>query len=243
MTENNGVMIIAMDDSHHGESTGHFSDVTMQWLREQLETAKSNGLRVLFLSHHNILSGKISSMYSSYLIRNEDLLKVLETYNVQLCMTGHQHNQAVWQKDNMYEILNGMPVQAAHTFGWVTMDEKGVSYHTEEIDLKTYGTPGLYEKAMDLIERQSSYFFSSFEDLCKKKNLSAEETDKVLSLMSQFFAASGQGRLAEDAEAIMQHPDYKLMMSVLRDTNYGPWIEELLKNPPADASELSFEWE
>lgn len=242
ITENSRIMILAMDDSHPGDSAGQFSEKTMEWLKIQLETAESKGLRVLFLSHHNILSGKISPMYSSYLIRNEDLVKILETYNVQLCMTGHQHNQAVWQKDDMYEILNGMPLQPAHTFGWLKMDEKGVSYHTEEIDLKAYGAPGIYEKAMDLIERQSSSFYSSFEELCNKKNLSAEETEKVLNLMEYFFSSAGQGKLAEDAEQIMHHPDYELMMSVLRDTNYGPWIEGLLKNPPADASELRFEW-
>lgn len=242
MTENNHVMILAMDDSHPGEATGYFSDVTMQWLKKQLETAKSKGLHVLFLSHHNILSGRISPMYSSYLIRNEDFAALLKTYNVQLCMTGHQHNQSVWQEDDMYEILSGMPLQSARTFGWLTMDDKGVSYHTEEIDLKTYGAPGIYEKVMDLIERQSSSFFSSFEELCNKKNLSAEETEKVLNLMKWFFASAGQGILAEDAEQIMRHPDYELMMSVLRDTNYGPWIEELLRNPPDDASELTFEW-
>ncbi|MDO5110265.1 MAG: metallophosphoesterase, partial [Erysipelotrichaceae bacterium] len=48
MTVNNGVTILAMDDSHPGDSGGRYSEGTMQWLRRQLETAKENGSRVLF---------------------------------------------------------------------------------------------------------------------------------------------------------------------------------------------------
>ncbi len=242
MTVNNGVTILAMDDSHPGDSAGYFSGKTMRWLQKQLETAKENGSRVLFLSHHNVICGKKAEMYGSYLIQNEGLTDLLEEYGVQLCMSGHQHNQAVWQMNDMYEVLSGMPVQGAHTFGLLSMDENGVRYHTEEIDLEKYGASGVYEKARDLMERQSASFFSSFEKLCKEKHLSEEETERVLSLVSRFFDSGSRGELAKDAEEILNHADYALMQSVLWDRNYGPWMEELLKNPPQDASELSFEW-
>ena len=243
MTDSHGVTVLAMDDSHPGDSSGYFSPETMQWLRQQLDQAKTAGSRILFLSHHNVLCGEVSPMYSSYLISNEGLSEMLREYGVQLCMSGHQHNQALWQKDGMYEILNGMPIQSAHTFGLLRMDENGVSYHTEEIDLQTYGAPGVYEKAMELIEKQSAAFLSTFANLCREKKLSEEETERVLSLIQQFFASYGRGELGKDADTFLSHPDYTLMQSVLWDKNYGPWIEELLKNPPADSSQLSFPWQ
>ncbi len=243
MTDSHGVTVLAMDDSHPGDSSGYFSPETMQWLRQQLDQAKTAGSRILFLSHHNVLCGEVSPMYSSYLISNEGLSEMLREYGVQLCMSGHQHNQALWQKDGMYEILNGMPIQSAHTFGLLRMDENGVSYHTEEIDLQTYGAPGVYEKAMELIEKQSAAFLSTFANLCREKKLSEEETERVLSLIQQFFASYGRGELGKDADTFLSHPDYALMQSVLWDKNYGPWIEELLKNPPADSSQLSFPWQ
>ena len=243
MTDSHGVTVLAMDDSHPGDSSGYFSPETMQWLRQQLDQAKTAGSRILFLSHHNVLCGEGSPMYSSYLISNEGLSEMLREYGVQLCMSGHQHNQALWQKDGMYEILNGMPIQSAHTFGLLRMDENGVSYHTEEIDLQTYGAPGVYDKATELIEKQSAAFLSTFADLCREKNLSEEETERVLSLIQQFFASYGRGELGKDADTFLSHPDYTLMQSVLWDKNYGPWIEELLKNPPADSSQLSFPWQ
>ncbi|MBQ3461450.1 MAG: metallophosphoesterase [Solobacterium sp.] len=243
MTASHGVTVLAMDDSHPGDSSGYFSPETTQWLRQQLDQAKTAGSRILFLSHHNVLCGEVSPMYSGYLIGNEGLSEMLREYGVQLCMSGHQHNQALWQKDGMYEILNGMPIQSAHTFGLLRMDKNGVSYHTEEIDLKTYGAPGIYDKAMELIEKQSAAFLSTFANLCQEKNLSKEETERVLSLTGQFFASYGRGELGKDAEALLSHPDYALMQSVLWDKNYGPWIEELLKKPPADSSQLSFPWQ
>ena len=243
MTDSHGVTVLAMDDSHPGDSSGYFSQETMQWLRQQLDQAKTAGSRILFLSHHNVLCGEVSPMYSSYLIGNEGLSEMLREYGVQLCMSGHQHNQALWQKDGMYEILNGMPIQSAHTFGLLRMDENGVSYYTKEIDLQTYGAPGVYEKAMELIEKQSAAFLSTFANLCREKNFSEEETERVLSLTGRFFTSYGRGELGKDADTFLSHPDYTLMQSVLWDKNYGPWIEELLKNPPADSSQLSFPWQ
>ncbi len=240
-TVNNGVTILAMDDSHPEDSAGYFSDKTMEWLRKQLDEAEKRKSRVLFLSHHNIVCGQVSEMYSGYLVGNDGLYKMLEDHNVQICMSGHQHNQAVWHKDDMYEVLSGMPLQAG-TFGIFTMNEEGFSYHTEPVDLKKYGEEGLYEQAADLTERQSSSFMSAFEKLCAEKNLTEEDTDKVISLVRRFFSASEQGTLAQEAEDILHHEDYELMQSVLWDKNYGPWMEELLKNPPADGSHLEFEW-
>ncbi len=242
VTEHGGVTILAMDDSHAEDSSGYFSDKTMQWLKKQLEKAKQKRSRVLFLSHHNIICGQAEKMYASYLIQNKGLFELLKKYDVSLCMSGHQHNQAVWHKDDMYEILNDMPLQASHTIGLLEMNDEGVRYHTEEIDLKKYGAAGVYEKAMDLISRQSAASLSAFEKLCSDKDLTREETDKVMNLISFFFASYSEGRLAEDADDILHHPDYQLMQSVLWDKNYGPWIEELCKNPPADGTHLEFTW-
>lgn len=243
VTEINGVTILAMDDSHPQDSSGYFSGETMQWLKKQLEKAKQKRSRVLFLSHHNMICGHVSEMYSSYLIQNKGLFELLKKYDVSLCMSGHQHNQAVWQKDGIYEVLNDMPLQAAHTIGLLTMNDEGVRYHTEEIDLKKYGAVGIYERAMDLIQRQSAASLSAFEKLCAEKDLTREETDKVMDLISFFFDSYGEGRLAEDADDILHHPDYQLMQSVLWDKNYGPWIEELCKNPPAAGTRLEFSWQ
>jgi predicted phosphodiesterase len=240
-TVNGGVTVLAMDDSHAEDSDGSFSEETMAWLEKQLDEAEKLKSRVLFLSHHNIVCGQVSPMYSGYLVRNEGLYAMLAGHNAEICMSGHQHNQAVWHKDDMYEVLNGMPLQTG-SFGVFTMNEEGFSYHTEPIDLKTYGEDGLYKKALSFTERQSAVFMGAFEKLCAEKNLSAEETERVIALVSRFFEASEQGTLAKEADGILHHEDYELMQSVLWDKNYGPWMEALLKDPPADASRLEFRW-
>ncbi len=242
VSENQNVRIFAMDDSHAWGSDGLFGEETMKWLEGQLAKANQDHRRILFLSHHNILCGKTEKMYSSYLVQNEGLYEMLKQADVRLCMSGHQHNQAVYAFEDMYEILNGMPYSAPHTFGLLNIDDEGVNYETKEIDFAKYGSADLQSRCEEFITRQSESFMSTFVTLCKEKNLNEEETEKVITLVSAFFDAQGRGILADEAENILNDPSYGLMQKVLWDKNYGPWIEEMLKNPPADGSSLSFRW-
>ena len=117
-----------------------------------------------------------------------------------------------------------------------------MNYETKEIDFAKYGSADLQSRCEEFITRQSESFMSTFVTLCKEKNLNEEETEKVITLVSAFFDAQGRGILADEAENILNDPSYGLMQKVLWDKNYGPWIEEMLKNPPADGSSLSFRW-
>lgn len=240
VTHGTGVTVFAMDDSHPGESEGYFSAGTMDWLKKQLKQEQN---RILFLSHHNVLSGICEPMYSRYLIQNDELYDILKSAGVRLCMSGHQHNQSVYQYNNMYEILSGMPFSSAHTFGLLRMDDEGVSYQTVEIDLEQYGEEGLSEKAEAVIAGQNRNFYSVFEELCKEKELDEEDTEKVVTLIIRFFEAYNNGILSETAADILSDPSYAKMQEVLWDKNYGPWMEGLLKNPPMDGSHLSFHWD
>ena len=237
-----GIMVFAMDDSHREDSSGYYPEKTMRWLSDQLAKASASKSPVLFLSHHNLISGIESPMYRSYLIQNEGLVNMLKEAGVRLCMSGHQHNQAVYEHEGMYEILSGMPFSNAHTFGILTIDEEGVSYKTEEIDLKKYGEEGLAEKADEFIARQSEAFNSTFVRLCEESGVSEEDKKEILDLISRFFDASSRGILKQEAADLHNDPAYDKMQQVLWDKNYGPWIEELLKNPPMDGSSLQFHW-
>ena len=240
VSHSHGTAIFAMDDSHAGESEGYFSRDTMNWLNKQLDQEQD---RILFLSHHNIISGICEPIYSRYLIQNDQLYDVLRDAGVRLCMSGHQHNQSVYHLDGMYEILSGMPFSSAHTFGLLRIDDEGVSYQTMEIDLEKYGAEGLCEKADAVISEQNRNFYSVFEELCKEKELDEADTEKVIALIIRFFEAYNSGTLIETAADILNDSSYGKMQEVLWDKNYGPWMEGLLKNLPMDGNSLSFRWD
>ena len=67
-----------MDDSTYTDgSSGTFSKETMTWLKKALNRAEQEGLRVLFLSHHNVLAGKKDAHNETYRITNEELEPLL----------------------------------------------------------------------------------------------------------------------------------------------------------------------
>jgi hypothetical protein len=122
------------------------------------------------------------------------------------------------------------------------MNETGVSYSLKQIDLKNYGEETAYAKAQALIQKQSDSFLAAFVYFCREAELDEETSQGVLDLISFFFESYGRATLEADAETIMNDPYYEEMMELLKDKNYGPWMERLLHHPPLNGSECSFEW-
>lgn len=237
-----GVSVLAMDSSHYGDTGGRFDEKTMEFLEQQLIKAEERNEHVLFLSHHNVIAGIEESAYKGYLIQNDSLYDLLKKHHVRICLSGHQHAQSVYHHEDMYEILTGMPFGSSCSYGWLNMNETGVSYSLKQIDLETYGEETAYAKAQALIQKQSDSFLAAFVNFCREAELDEETSQGVLDLISFFFESYGRGTLEADAETIMNDPYYEEMMELLKDKNYGPWMERLLHHPPLNGSECSFKW-
>ena len=81
-----------------------------------------------------------------------------------------------------------------------------------------------------------------FADTLKKEGLSGERYDGVMNLITRFFQCYSDGSLPVQAVSMRNDPYYKDMISSLWDYNYGPWMEQVLENPPMNGNELQIEW-
>ena len=236
------VRLLAMDDSSFDQgASGTFSDETMRWLKGQLEQSRRERIPVLFLSHHTVLAAK-QDPGQVWRITNEGLVGMLKQYGVRLCLSGHLHSFMTAESGSLHEIVSGTPLTGRHEIGILDLDETGVNYHTEPLDLRTYGEEGLYEAiaAMDQNERKQRE--EVFAGILAQENVPEKERAGILSLAMEFFEYAEEGTLVNHAEALKNSPYYEGMIQALWNHNYGPWMKELTENPPRNGKELSFSW-
>lgn len=242
-TDIGGLRIFAMDDSSiTAGGNGVFKDETMKWLKENLKQAEKEGLRVLFLSHHNVIAGKEDARNESYRINNTDLESILKKEHVRLCISGHLHSQSILETDGMYEIIQGMFLSGQHSIGYLTVTKEGIQYEAKPLDFVRYGKDGLADQIAAADEKGAARLDDVFREIIHKKGYGAEETEGILKLLRRFLAANTNGTLSEEKDAIMADTYYEAMMDAMAEENYGPWIASLLRNPPRDGNRLQITW-
>jgi len=234
----NGVLMLAMDDSSGtGGNGAAFPSQTMQWLKDQLKEADTNRWIPLFLSHHSVLS----PYGSSYTISNPDLFQTLEQGGVRLCFTGHQHGQAHLEKGNMQEIISAMPLNGAHLYGVLKINDAGMHYQTHSFDFRTYATEDLYRIISDADETAAAHTRETFEKLLDERGCTGEAQAQAVEMVTRMFSAMARGTLGSEADEIRNMPMYEETLRLLADTNYGPWMKSLMEHP-ADADHLEIEF-
>lgn len=94
------------DDRNH--VNGRIKEGTLRWMREQLDAAREQNAMVVPVAHHNLLSE--SRMYTTEctLENYQEVLRLLEEYEVPLYISGHLHAQRI----KKYKSMPGVPDDA-----------------------------------------------------------------------------------------------------------------------------------
>ena len=233
------VVFLAMDDnSLYNGVHGEFSAATMRWIGEML--LKYSGKQIIFLSHHNVLYeyGKENSV--SNLIRNPELPELLTEGGVRLVFTGHMHSQYITKRKELWEILSGMPFSGEHLIGNLAVGPDKMLYYAEPIDFEKYDSSVAEE--LDRLDRASAEHTSQvFSAVLEQKGLRGAGKSGVQGLLNRFFLYYGQGTLFEHAQELKNDPSYERMIKVLWDSNYGPWLKEMIETTEYSLRELVIE--
>ena len=237
------VTLLAMDDGAVDQGrTPQFSKETMKWLKEKLKEASLRNDKIIFLTHRSVLYKADDERYASYHIQNEGLYDLLVKYHVQLALTGHQHHPSILVKDSLHEIISGMPLTDTHCFGVLSIMGKDVSFSTEPIDFSAYGSQQCVSDMAAADQQAVDNQLATVEELLKNAE-SDPLYEQGKSLLLNIFTALKEGSLGAQAGTFQADPALALVQAQLADTNYGPWLQDLLADPPADPNHLSFVWQ
>jgi 3',5'-cyclic AMP phosphodiesterase CpdA len=135
--------LMMLDTSIHRKGNvqegGKLSEQTLAWMKENLAQAQADGITVITVSHHNMLSH--SSMFSyGFAIENyEEADAVLEKYGVRLNLSGHMHVQHIEESadGNLYDIATGSLSVNPDYIGLINIAaDKSISYEAQSVDVE-----------------------------------------------------------------------------------------------------------
>ncbi|MEJ5307417.1 MAG: metallophosphoesterase [candidate division WOR-3 bacterium] len=105
------------DEKNPSTVSGRINEKTLKWLEKNLKILKNKNKKFIVLIHHNLIehfSGQKKGYPEYVLENNEQVLKILNRYDVKLIFTGHFHANDIAKKKMkngyIFEIETGSPV-------------------------------------------------------------------------------------------------------------------------------------
>lgn len=233
---------LAMDDNTDTDGVyGIFSPETMQWLRGQLSEASQMGQTVIFLSHHNVLPGGEASADSRYSIRNTDLRDLLEDSGVRLCFSGHRHSQEVLRHGRLYEVISSMLSSTQHFYGLLTLKDGHAEYTAQKLDLASYGAAYGIENLPEEEKKASAVALADILRGQDQSSCTPDEQRQIAILFTRFFEYYGEATLALHRDEFLDDPAYEKLVEVMKDSNYGPWMDAAIRTSELPGNRLSLD--
>jgi 3',5'-cyclic AMP phosphodiesterase CpdA len=164
-----GVRLVALNSNtfdEQGNLIGRLDEQQLQWLERVLAEVRNE--IVLVMVHHNVVEHLPNQsrhpMANRYMLSNADeLLEILQRYQVKLVFTGHLHVQDIAQENGVYDITTGSLVSYPHPYRIFEFqqDEHGSSrlqvqsYRVESVpeypDLQTYSRDWMGDRSIPFL--------------------------------------------------------------------------------------------
>lgn len=137
------------------------SEATLNWVEEQLKSARDAGQRVLAAGHQNIF--QLTVFRAGYVIQNaERLAELLRRYGVTLYLSGHLHCQHWKTEAGLTEIATSALSVSPCQYGVLTAAGESLRYETREADVAAWSrAQGRTEEELLDFPRWAADFFDS----------------------------------------------------------------------------------
>lgn len=127
---------LLMVDVNTAEAPGIVTSGTLSWVEEQLAEARQKGVRVMAVSHQNLLQHN-SVFSNSYVIGNSArLLELYERYDVICNLSGHMHIQHIAESaGGLPEIASGALMVSPFPYGILRLEDATGNYQTQGVNV------------------------------------------------------------------------------------------------------------
>lgn len=144
-------LLILADSNDYGKeesstapaTAGFLGKEQRKWIKEQLQYASQNNLRVIFCMHHNLYAHN-PAVNKGYVVDDyRELRKLLAQYNVKLFFSGHIHAQNIMSPQNSCpatEVVTACFCSNDQGYGVVKVSPKEISYTCHHFKMKDYLT-------------------------------------------------------------------------------------------------------
>lgn len=214
--ENSYSYVYELDDKHwilmvdcNSYSQNRILTSTLSWVEEVLEKAKSKNIKVIGVTHQNVL-GHSDQFGFDYIIQNGYALnKLYKEYDVNLNLSGHMHIQHITKNQYVYDIATNAVSVYPNLYAIVSFDEGYINYDAYSLDINNFK----YDGYDDFNEYSKAYFDKvTYRSFDKRYNIFDDEDELTKAL--DFYYALNQsffgGDIADNYDTLISSDGYKL---------------------------------
>lgn len=228
------LMLLMLDtDGYTMRTNGAYvSDITLEWIEEQLKQAQKKQLQVLGAGHYSLLTGQTTEFTG-----DKELTALLKKYQVPLYLCGHLHGRKVSSDQNLTELVTEQ--LTAYPCSYALLNAEGDNayrYNPRRIDVSSWAreTGQTSPDLLDFDTYAENVFLERSEEtirlLKSKQYLSRRKTKQAIEFFRQVQKEHLQGTLPAHKKEILKSPGYKAFMKIAEGTTYGRWIPEYIES-------------
>ena len=203
---------------------GMIHDSTYDWMEPYLEQAWEEDIRILPVSHHNLLEqSKVSDLFvdDCTLEHDEKFIEMLEENLVPLYLSGHLHVQHFAQSEGgITEVVTSSLSVPPFQYAVIEMFDNGdANYYTQAVDVQGWALRHqVADRNLRNFEEYAAKFFESVSyDEAYRSLRETEATPKQKNEMAKLFAKLNPSYYAGNS--------FRLKESLVRDPAWELWSE------------------
>ena len=256
------VMLLMMDTAGYGvsaidlpgapkraDSNAFFTEETLHWAEELLQTAREKDIPVLAAGHYNLLPEISRTENTGYYVENGvRFASLLREYGVKLTLSGHMHLRAVYEEDGLTEQLTECLI--AYPTGYTVLDltPDTIRVLPRRVDVERWaaetGQTDPVLRGFDEWQEQGleAYCRETVEAMTKKNPLKEGEKESATRFFNAVMRAYWDGSLAERRETLRQLEGYDSFFRAAEGYSYGWWLRDLIEtaSPKLAGFEIDF---
>lgn len=226
-------------DSHAKDYEGTIERQTLGWAEEQLQKAQEKGIKVITVTHENVLAHH-ESFTSGFVLNNSaKVLAMLEKYDVHLNLSGHIHMQHITKENNFCEVVTSALSVSPNQYGIVEIGEdREMTYKVRRTDVASYAQEkGSIDTVLLNFAEASRVYFNEAgkgktKEVLSKLSLSQKEINDMTEFVTEVNEAYFAGTIIEKKEAFSNDDRWKLWEQQGQKTFFYEYLRGIIEETP-----------
>lgn len=210
-----GILLL---DANTVNAPGEISQGSLSWMEKQLQWAKEQGMKIISVSHQNLLPQNDLLSMGFVIYNNGQVFDLLEKYDVNAHFSGHSH---IWHD----KTINGLTDTAV---GSLTVTPLG--YAVAEINNE--GEVSCHQERLNILQDESREFFDTLTERKVRASLSGLSLDEeVKEKMVNFAVAVNRDYFSgtlPDTELLKRMESWALWKENGRETFWYSYLDSIL---------------
>lgn len=214
---------------------------TYDWIEEQLEAAWDADASVIPVAHHNLLDESEIYVDDCTIEHGEQLVEMLEEWDVPLFLSGHLHVQHCKRSDDssgIWEMVTSSLATPACQYGALTWrDDGSFSYKTWSVDVERWAAEQGIED-INLLNfnkfktpfLKRVFYNQSIAELESVRELTDNQRMRMSNLYSELNYHYYQGTAYTVRDTVAQSPDYQLWLDEGSGTELSEYVQYIIED-------------